>query len=49
MKLIYKNDFEEKLKYELKNGMLQFYFIDMNGNKTKTKLISLDYLMGETF
>lgn len=49
MKLIYKNDFDEELKYELKNGMLQFYFIDMNGIKKKTKLISIDYLMGGTF
>ena len=49
MKKMYENDFGELLQYEIKNEIVQFYFIDSNGIKTKTKKISIDYLSGGTF
>ena len=49
MKIMQENDYGEILAYQIKNGIVQFYFIDANGKKSKTKTISIDYLIGATF
>ena len=49
METMYENDFGEILAYEITEGMVQFYFVDANGKKTKTKRMSIDYLEGGTF
>lgn len=51
MKKIYENDFGEILGYEMgkNNGIIQFYFVDVDGKKSATKRMSVDYLMGGTF
>lgn len=49
MKTIYENDFCEKLQYKIIDEIIYFYFIDADGNKTQTKKMSIDYLIGATF
>ena len=49
MEIMQENDYGEILAYKIKNGIVQFYFIDANGEKSKTKTISIDYLIGATF
>ena len=49
MKIMHKNDYEECLSYKIEDGLVKFYFIDMDGKKTETKIISIDFLIGATF
>ena len=49
MEIMQENDYGEILAYEIKNGIVQFYFIDANGKKSATKRMSVDYLIGGTF